>query len=177
MNVGNVGVDVGDDVAGELVNRFPEVFAFASLESGGGHDVSRVVKFSAKGFGDFAGVVGGTGVDDCDFVDERVAIHELALQDDDHFADGGFLVESGDAERNFLTALFLFFAKSFEVGEVGVVVGVGFEPGHGEIVMSEKLRVGRGVLKGGENLGWSLALNGDDFEVFRGPPEDFTIGS
>ena len=98
MDVGDVGVDVGDDVALELMNRFPEVFAFAALEALGGHDVAGVVEFGAEGFGDFAGIVGGAGVDDGDFVNEGEAIHELALEDDDHFADGGLLVEGGNAE-------------------------------------------------------------------------------
>lgn len=130
MDIGDVGIDVGDDVAGELVDGFPEVFAFAAFEASGGHDVAGVVEFGAEGLGDFAGFVVGAGVDDGDFVDEGEAVHEFGFQDDDDFADGGFFVEGGDAEGDFLAEFFLLFAEGFEVSEVGVVVGVGFEPGH-----------------------------------------------
>lgn len=64
VNVGDVGIHIADDIAAELVNRFPEVLPFAALEAVGREDVAGVIKICAVGSGDFSGPIGGSGIND-----------------------------------------------------------------------------------------------------------------
>ena len=38
MDVGDIGIDIADNISAELVNGFPEVLTFSPLEAMGGQD-------------------------------------------------------------------------------------------------------------------------------------------
>ena len=100
VDVADVGVDPGDDVALQDVQALPERLALAPVAAVLRQDVLVDVDRDAKLRGDLAGAVGGAAVDQHDLVKQRVALHQLVLDALDDRPDRLFLVEGRQAEAD-----------------------------------------------------------------------------
>ena len=121
MPVADVRVGPDDDVAAGLVQALPQRFALA-LE-GAVLRKQLLVDDDARAFGrrDLPRPVGRVGVDDQQFVDELVALHQLASRPRDDRADRLFLVERGQHQADRQALLALETDQSIEVAELAVV--------------------------------------------------------
>ena len=126
MNVGDIGIDVADNIAIELVDGFPEVFTFSPLEAMGREDFARVVEVDSVGPAYFRGAVGGPGVDDRKFIEQGVIVHQGVLEDDDFLPDSLLLVQGRDAEGDFQSGFLLGPTEGLKVSKFPVMKGIGF---------------------------------------------------
>ena len=98
VNIGDVGVDIADDVTLQLVDGLPEVLTLSTLEATGWENVSRVVKISTVLLGPFPCAIGRAGINHRDFIEKGEALHELALEDGDLLSNCLFLIKSRNAK-------------------------------------------------------------------------------
>lgn len=150
VELGDIAVDVADEVAGGGVEGFPEVFAFAAVGAEVWGDFGGEEDARAGLGGEGTGGVSGAGVDDEEFVDERVGGEEFAVEGGDDGADGFGFVESGDADGDALGGLMFSRHQSGDVGEFRVVVACDW---HGTGVTEDAMPCG---LKHEVELGGSV---------------------
>ena len=145
MEIGDVGVAPGDEVAAEEVEAFPERLALALEGAELGQDRAVLVDLDAEGAGDVDCAVGGAAVDDDDLVQQRVAVDQVVEAESQDPPDGRGLVEGRqrEADREALAALN--FDEPVEVVELAGVKGVlgepAVDPGR-ELLLAQRRLVG-----------------------------------
>ena len=75
MDVGNVGIDVADDVSLQLIDGFPQILAFATFVAHFRKNVGGKVNIRAVSGGHLSRTVVRAGIDDCKLVDQSVSFH------------------------------------------------------------------------------------------------------
>ncbi len=123
-----VGVYVDDDVAGELVDRLPQVLALAALGIETGEDVAREIRVCAEARRDLERAVVASRIDHRDLVEQRIPLLQLAAEDHDLLADRLLLVERGDTEADGEALLLLRVHERAQVTERRVMVRVRAQP-------------------------------------------------
>jgi len=111
------------------VDGFPEILALAPPEAVAGQDVSGEMDRGAGLRRQLPGAVGGAGIDHDDFVEERVAVHQLAFEHGDDPAHGLLLVQGGNAQADRQPFAPLFGGESTGIREVFMPKGVRRQPG------------------------------------------------
>ncbi len=149
--VAHVRVSPDDQVAGRLVQRFPERLALAPEAAVAAQDVGMLDDAGALGLGDLAGSIRRRRVDHHDLVEQWHPTHHLPDRAADDRADRLLLVERRQHEAHRQALLLLELREPAEVGELGVVEVRFAEPaldagGHGA-------RLLRGAVSGGQRLG------------------------
>ena len=121
LDVADVGVDPGDDVAVEDVEALPERLALAGHRADLGQDL-RVPHHGHAELGrDLGGAIGAVGVDDDELVDERHPVDEGALDAADDKADRPLLIERRQPDADRQAGLLL---ERHELARVAELAGV-----------------------------------------------------
>ncbi len=123
-----VRVYVDDDVAGELVDRLPQVLALAAFGFETGEDVAREVGVGAEARRDLERAVVASRIDHHDLVEQRIPLLQLAAEDHDLLADRLLFVERGDTEADRKALLLLRLHERAEVAERRVMIGIRAQP-------------------------------------------------
>ena len=117
VNILDVRINVDDDIALELIDRLPQIFALPAFGARLGQDGRGEVYIGAERGGDLARFVLRARVNDNDFIQQRVARHQFGPEDDDFLTDGLFLIQGRDAERYLQPLLLLLLDEVFDIPE------------------------------------------------------------
>ena len=128
MNVADVRVDPTDEVTFEDEHALPERLALALEDTVAGQDFAVLHYLDAGALGDRDGPVGGTRIDDNDFVEQRNPIHQRVLEGSDDLADRGLFIQRRQAEADGDALALLEIYQAAQVGELFAVKGVLGEP-------------------------------------------------
>ena len=109
MDVRYVRIHVTYDVSLQLMNRFPKILSFAFLVPDFGKYVGGEVYVRPVVSSHFQRLVLRTGVNDREFVDKRIPLHQFGTEDENLFSDGFLLIQGRDAKGDLHSLFFLFF--------------------------------------------------------------------
>ena len=112
VNIFNVGIQIDNDVPISDIQGLPEIFPFAFELFKSGEYLIRFIDVRSECIRNFNGVVGGTGIDHDDFIQQRITSDQFRFHDDDFFRNGFFFIQCRQAQGYGDVFPFLFFNQS-----------------------------------------------------------------
>ena len=121
MHVAHIAIDETEDVAGQMMNRLPDVLPLAAGRAGFRKNIDRETDLRPGGFRHLAGAVGRARVDHGDFIQKRHFVLQSVFQTAHDLADGVLLVQGGNTQRETQTLTLLRRQQDPAIGEFPVM--------------------------------------------------------
>ena len=124
----NIRIQINDDITFGDIKGFPKIFPLALVLFQLGEYIIGQIHIGPICLCNFNGIVFRPGIHNDNLIKDGVPNHEFGFHDQDFFADGFFLIQSRETQRDGKVLSLLCRHQATEILEFGIMKCIGYEP-------------------------------------------------